>query len=207
MPKTKTETAPKAYNSASDMARDLLAGEPEFVADLEARLHERQLVKSLAIVRARAGMTQKELAGKLGCTQSKISKLESGVDADLRFGDIAAYLEAVEHEAKIFVIPGNGTLADEVKMHAFRIKHVLDELVQLAGNDGAIAKGVGAFIEEAAFNLVRLAKTAKENLPQHPATPGKSIHVETLETKELTTKGSDRSGQASGLATSASLQD
>jgi transcriptional regulator with XRE-family HTH domain len=182
MSKIPSEAAPKkAYRSAAEMARDLLPDEPEFVAGLEARLYERQFVKSLAIARARAGLTQKELAAKLGCTQSKISKLESGVDADLRFGDIAAYLEAVEHEAKIFVIPGNGTLADEVKMHAFRIKHILDELVRLAANDGAIAKGVGAFIEEAAFNLVKLTMMAKENLPQHPANPGKSIRVETPE--------------------------
>ena len=96
-----TETTQKAYRSVSELARDLLADEPEFVADLEARLHERQLVKSLAIVRARAGMTQKELAAKLGCTQSKISKLESGVDADLRACNIAVYLEAFGHEAPI----------------------------------------------------------------------------------------------------------
>ena len=175
----------KAYRTAADMVRDLLPDEPEFVAGLEARLHERQFVKALAIARARADMTQKDLAAKLGCTQSKISKLERGVDADLRVGDIAAYLEAVEHEAKIFVIPGNGTLADELKMHAFQIKQLLDELVRLAGNDGAIAKGVGAFIEEAALNLVKLTLMAKENLPHHTTSPGKSIRVETPEAEKL----------------------
>ena len=88
MSMTETQPASKSRRTVLAVARELLADEPDF----EARLHERQLVKLLDILRAFAGMSQKELAAKLGCTQSKISKLESGVDADLRFGDIATLL-------------------------------------------------------------------------------------------------------------------
>ncbi len=95
----------KSHRSITEMARDLLSDDPEFVAEFELRLANRQLVKSLAVIRARAKLSQQELASKMGCSQSKISKIESGVDADLRFGDIEAYLKATSHEAKIFVVP------------------------------------------------------------------------------------------------------
>lgn len=90
----------KFHRSVSEMARDLLSGDPDFVAEFETRLSKRQLVKSLSIIRARAKLSQQELASRMGCSQSKISKIESGIDADLRFGDIEAYLKATSHEAK-----------------------------------------------------------------------------------------------------------
>ncbi len=166
------------------MARDLLSGDPDFVAEFETRLSSRQLVKSLSIIRARAKLSQQELASRMGCSQSKISKIESGIDADLRFGDIEAYLKATSHEAKIFVVPGGGTLVDEVKMHAFQIKHVLERMVQLADNDGAITTGVADFIEEAEWNLARITKKARYTLPQLPPDGKRLVHVETPETDD-----------------------
>jgi len=87
------------------MARDLLSDDPDFVTEFETRLSNRQLVKSLSVIRARAKLSQQELASRMGCSQSKISKIESGIDSDLRFGDIEAYLKATSHEAKICVVP------------------------------------------------------------------------------------------------------
>lgn len=173
--------ARKGHRNVKDMVRDLLADEPGVVAEFEARLDKRQLVKSLAVIRARAGLSQQELAAKMGCSQSKISKIERGVDADLGFGDVEAYLRATGHEAKIFVVPGGGTLVDEVKMHAFRIKHLLDRMVELAETDGAMATGVADFIEEAEWNLARITKKARYTLPQLSAEPSRPIHVETPE--------------------------
>ena len=41
------------------------------------------------------GMSQVELGEKMGCTQSKVSKLESSVDADLSLGDLTLYAAAL----------------------------------------------------------------------------------------------------------------
>jgi len=174
------------HQTVADMARDLLEGESAIVEKLEDRLNSRQLVKSLAIVRARSGLTQHELADKMGCKQPKISKLENGVDKDVQFGDVTAFLQAVGHEMKIFVVPAGGTLANEVKMHAFRIKHLLDRMVSLARTDGAITKGLAAFIEEAAFNLARFTKMAEDALPRLRAESSGPIHVEAPESAEST---------------------
>lgn len=117
-------TKGKPHGTVTAMVRDLI-DDPEFVDELNAHLNDRQLVKMLAVLRARAGLTQQELGGKAECKQPRISKLESGVDADLRFGDVIAYLKATGHGARIFFLPAGSTLADEVKMHAGIIEELL----------------------------------------------------------------------------------
>lgn len=62
------------------------------VAGLKGRT---QVVDWLVSERTRAGLTQSELAARLRCSQSRISKLEDSADADLRLGDIAAYCRAL----------------------------------------------------------------------------------------------------------------
>jgi len=105
-PTPKRDEVEVGHVSVADMVRAIHADEPEFVESFQARLAARQLVKSLTVMRARAGLTQADMAAKLGCTQSKISKIESGVDVDLRFGEVVAYLKATEHRANISVVPG-----------------------------------------------------------------------------------------------------
>lgn len=88
------------------MTRSLLENEaPEFVSDLEERLKARQLVKMLVVLRARANLSQLELAKRIGCGQSRISKLENGVDSDVSFGDVWGYLQATGHAATLVVVP------------------------------------------------------------------------------------------------------
>ena len=72
---------------------------------------------------------------------------------------------AVEHEMRIFLVPKGQTIVDEVKMHAFVIKRLLHRLVQLAGDDTDMARGVQNFLVEAAFNLGRFVQSAASELP------------------------------------------
>ena len=96
----------KTYPSVLEMTRDLLKDEsPEFVSGLEERLEARQLVKMLVVLRTRANLTQVQLAEKIGCGQSRISKLENGMDSDVSFGDVWNYLQATDHAATFIVLP------------------------------------------------------------------------------------------------------
>jgi hypothetical protein len=54
---------------------------------------------------------------------------------------------------------------DEVKLHAFVMKRLLHRLVELAGEDRALAKGVQQFLLEAAFNLGQFVQSAAAQLP------------------------------------------
>jgi predicted transcriptional regulator len=58
--------------------REMLAGDPEYAqayADME---EEFQLARELIKARIRSGLTQKQLAEKMGTTQSSVARLESG---------------------------------------------------------------------------------------------------------------------------------
>jgi transcriptional regulator with XRE-family HTH domain len=166
------------HSSVSDMVRSL-SDDPGFADEFAKRLSHRQLIKALIVLRTRAGLSQQELAQKLGCTQSKISKVESGNDEDIRFGDLVDYASAIEHEMRILLVPKNQTLADEVKIHAFVIKRLLSRLVQLAGDDKAMSDGVQQFLVEAAFNLGRFIESAVSNLPPLAEEFSHPLQVET----------------------------
>lgn len=91
-------------SSVVEMARSLSEDE-SFLVALEQQLQRRQLVKALAVLRAKGRITQAEVAKSLHCTQAKVSKLESGDDADARFGDLLAYTEAVGYDMRISLVP------------------------------------------------------------------------------------------------------
>ena len=144
---------------------------------MDQRLANRQLVKTLATLRT-MGLTQQDLAAKLGCTQSKVSKTESGQDADLRFGDVVAYTQACGYGVHILFQKSGPTLVGQVKNHAFAIKRLLDRLVELAGDDGCMVEATARFLNEAAFNLTNLIQKAAESLPDVPKEPSDSIRIE-----------------------------
>ena len=155
------------HNSVSDMVRDL-SEDRTFAEDFARRLSSRQLIKALTVLRTRAGLSQQELAEKLECTQSKVSKLESSNDADVRFGDLLNYTGAVGYEMRVFLVPKRQKIVDEVQMHTFIIKRLLDRMVQLADEDGALIKAAATFLGEAAGNLTRFIQEAAASLPAFP---------------------------------------
>jgi transcriptional regulator with XRE-family HTH domain len=155
-----------------------LSGDRAFADEFSERLAGRQLIKALTVLRARAGLSQQELAERLGCTQSKVSKLESSDDADIRLGDLLAYTGAVRHEVRILLVPRGQRIVDEVRMHALIIQRLLDRIVRLAGDDGAMTEGLAAFLEEAALNLTRVVRKAAAALPPIPEEPSQALQVE-----------------------------
>ena len=55
-----------------------------------------QLVNTLLQLRIEKGISQKELAKRIGCDPSKISRLEAGNDLQLKIGDVRQYLSALD---------------------------------------------------------------------------------------------------------------
>ena len=52
--------------------------DPLFRREWEAQAPEREIMREIALERAKAGMTQKELAEKIGMRVSNLSRLENG---------------------------------------------------------------------------------------------------------------------------------
>jgi predicted XRE-type DNA-binding protein len=117
--KKKTQTRAKKQNHASvaDMIREVL-DDDEIADNFERHVNQRQIVKKLMALRAAAQISQQEIAAKLECTQSKVSKLENNKDEDLRLGDLAQYARALGYDMKIVLTPvnwQNGPFSIELK--------------------------------------------------------------------------------------------
>jgi transcriptional regulator with XRE-family HTH domain len=154
-------------SSVSQMVRET-SGDPAFTESFEKRLQARRITKDLMVQRAVHRLSQKDIAEKMGCTQSRISKLESTNDGDLCLGDLARYSDALALRVKILLEDKDCTPVARVKSLAFQIKHEMDALAGLAANDHLIAKGVSDFFGEAFFNLVNMLQNSAQKLPTRP---------------------------------------
>jgi transcriptional regulator with XRE-family HTH domain len=157
----------KNYHSISEMVQ-ATAGDKDFTESFANRLRRRQIVKDLAIQRALKGLSQKDIADKLACSQGRISKLESSDDVDLRLGDMASYARALDLRLRIILESPRMTPVERVKQYAFRIREELDRLAGLAKKDHSIVQGVSDFFGEAFFNLLRILQDSAGRLPCNP---------------------------------------
>jgi transcriptional regulator with XRE-family HTH domain len=127
------------YASVSDLVR-AVAPDADFLTAVEERLADRRLIKQLLSMRAVKGLSQQDIAEKLNCTQSRISKMESSVDDDLRLGDLRAYAKAVDCSFVAAVLSDEVNPVDQVKDHVFAIKRHLDDLALLTQSDEELFK-------------------------------------------------------------------
>ena len=141
----------------------------EFEGEFQNQLRRRQAINRLMMVRGVKGLSQKGIADKLGCTQSRISKMESSDDHGITIGDLVKYAAAIDLSTVIMFMPKDAKAVDRVKFHAMQIKALVDGLAGLAENDSALAEGVKVFFGEAAYNLLRILQEAADKLPKtHP---------------------------------------
>jgi predicted transcriptional regulator len=63
--------------SLKDLKRDMLA-DPDTRAAFDAQAEEYAIARELIAARARAGLSQSEVAERMGTTQSVVARLESG---------------------------------------------------------------------------------------------------------------------------------
>ena len=68
---------------------------PKAVAALRQKAADTDFTAKLEVRRHSAGLTQAEVARRMGVTQSTVSRLESDRWQDLRLGELDAYLRAI----------------------------------------------------------------------------------------------------------------
>lgn len=155
------------FDSVTDLLRDL-TNDRELIVNVDQQIKSSQLIKHLIANRVRNGFSQKDIAERMGCTQSRISKLESGQDDDLRLGDLKQYLEATDLQLRLVISPRSHKTVDEIKFHAFCIKQLLLRLVKLVKDDDEdVADGIARFAcVETPINLLKMVLDAARHLPQ-----------------------------------------
>jgi transcriptional regulator with XRE-family HTH domain len=158
----------KSYKTVGEMVHDL-ADDPAFAQEVERQVNERGLVDFLVAQRAVLGVSQKDIAKKLGCTQSRVSKLENSKDSDIRVEDFRRYVHALGLDMYIHVCKQNRKLVDDLKGHATAIQHLLKRLTNLAGDDPAINTGALNVLAEVAEVLAKGIREAGAALGAIPS--------------------------------------
>ena len=157
--------AKKQYKTVSELVHDI-APDDEFRAAFDARIADRALIKELLALRAARGLSQKDIAESIGCSQSRISKLENAKDADARLGDLRAYAAAVGCDLPAWPVSRDMKPTDKVKCHAFAIKKHMDDLAALAKSDEKITEGVARFFYDLFVNFTLMLGDSAKRLPR-----------------------------------------
>ena len=157
----------KEFKSVADALENIL-NDKDAADALREQIRKRRVIKTLAALRASKDVTQQDIAKQLGTSQSKISKLENGFDAELRFAELEAYAKATGCDVTILISKRGGSLAEQIKHHAFSIRAAFLKLVELAHKDDTIAQGFAELHAQAFNNINRFLQETSEKLPLSP---------------------------------------
>jgi len=167
--KTSRKSGGKRFDSVLDLVK-ATSEEPERVRKFEEFLADTRITRALVRARARAGITQAELAERMGCTQSAVSKLEHSSDGDLKISEIASYVRATDERIAI-LFGSQPTIAERIKAHVIGLRREIGKLAEMAdeNDDEQLRRQINKFGEEAWFNmLVMLLEAAAKFAPHEP---------------------------------------
>ena len=105
MAKLSTPLRPARYRNVEDLRKAGIIS-AETALRIRAAGVRTKVITDLVCQRLSAGLSQKEVARRMGRTQSWVSKFEDRLDAELTLGDIQTYCQAIA-----------GTLALEFGRH------------------------------------------------------------------------------------------
>jgi transcriptional regulator with XRE-family HTH domain len=158
----------KQYKAVAETAARL-AGDEEIQGRVEHEIQRSRMVMTLLQLRIQKGKTQKQVAEYMRCDPSKLSKLESGNDLQLKWMDIMGYLSALGININILFEDQSLPAAGRIKQHVFAIHNLLEKLAALAqqvGDDTNIVDKIHQFYGEVLFNfLSKFGDSYKKLLP------------------------------------------
>ena len=126
--------------------------------------NDTEITRHLACMRSFAGLTQEQMAERLGVTQSCISKWESGLDEELTMKVLTDYTRATE--SRLGICLGKPlTHVEAVKACAFGLRDKLRELASIAKNNADLEQSIQAFFGEAFFNLLNIFEKCQKEMP------------------------------------------
>lgn len=161
----KTEAKPtgRRYASVSELLQKEKVGS-EIRAEVSALNAHTVVIRQLVSLRAGAGMTQTDLAKKIGCTQSRISKIEASKDEDITLGVIRDYVQATESRIGIFCGKPISHV-EAVKNHALSIRRHLESLADIAQKHDELEPHIQGFFGEAFFNILSILSECQNQMP------------------------------------------
>lgn len=161
-------TGPKRFASVRDLVKATATDDGQ-VREFDRHIKGAVIVNALIRTRAAAGMTQADVAERMTCTQSAVSKLEHAADAELTLQDIASYLHATGGHLNLG-IGKQPNRVERIKELAICLKGELESLADLSSNsdDPPIRQSINGFFGEAWFNLFKILCDTTSRLPKEP---------------------------------------
>lgn len=147
----------KTENERVELLSKTLGCEDETARLVLERMRTRRLIKLLTAARVEHGLTQKEVASRMNCSESKVSRMESATDAELNFGDVAAYAKAIGLSMSILFDDSTLPNATRIKHCVCKIASMLKHLTELAAEedeDDRMKNAINAFQVEVLMNFL-----------------------------------------------------
>ena len=136
--------------------------EKETAKKVTENIKNYSISQSLTVLRAKANISQAEMAKKMKTSQSFISKLESASNDQIKIDDMCSFLTAIGYETTITISkPQN--IAQKIKASYCQLFDLVKELQKYAVNDETILKGIAGFEIEATHNMLNLASMLIES--------------------------------------------
>jgi len=157
----------KTLHEVANMAAEL-CGDPSAEQGVLDHAEKTRLIFMLVRMRMDQNISQRELAKKMGYTPSRLCRMEAGADADLKFGDILAYLNALGMNMCVTFDSEQQPAAHRIKSHVAAIHKLLGELCALArhvGKEDKIAGKINEFYREVLFDFLLGYVENYDNLP------------------------------------------
>lgn len=99
-----TKKATKRRDFLDEIIEERAARNPDFPKRVDAALHRRELLRALAQVRARVGLSQGEVATRMQTSQPAIAKIEAG-EVDIRTSTLERYAAALGGRIEYRYVP------------------------------------------------------------------------------------------------------
>jgi transcriptional regulator with XRE-family HTH domain len=163
------------FKNTADAAAHL-AENPEVAQAVNREIQRNALVSLLLTMRVEKGITQEKVAESMGCDASKISRIESGNDTQLKWLDIVGYVKALHLQMSVLFDDESLPAAARIKQCVFKIDDDLRKLAQIAqqfGDDDRICEKINEFYREVLFNFLKRFNDNQEKLPNFINIPPK----------------------------------
>jgi len=179
----------KRVNNVSELVEEISSTE-RFKKKFAKEIQSKSVAKFLFSLRCNHKLTQKQLAEKVRCSQSRISKIESSYDYKLAIKDLTDYADALNLQVELGYRSPSVKIVDVIKYHAFKIKLYLEQLTKLAEEDEALNEGVKQFHGETVYNLIKITldSLSKLNISKKEIHPKEreQIHISApIDIKEI----------------------
>jgi transcriptional regulator with XRE-family HTH domain len=148
-------------STISDLMNEM-GVEKETAKQVTENIKNYSISQYLTILRAKANLSQSEMAKKMKTSQSFISKLESASNDQIKVDDMCSFLTTLGYETTITISkPQN--IAQKIKASYCQLVDLVKELQKYAVNDEAILEGIASFEIEATHNMLNLASMLIES--------------------------------------------